>query len=105
MIFRKPPPTADRRRTRQSDAAEVDVQQAPGMPNYSVAQIAPRTTCASAAQAFTERKGPRVVSCFSVDCVSSSRSRATPSFWLRASSNATTPVTCAVASELPEAKS
>ena len=61
--------------------------------------------CASAAQAFTDRNGPRVVSCFCVDCVSSSRSRAAPSFWLRASSRATTPVTCAVASELPDAKS
>ena len=43
-------------------------------------QLAPRTTIASAVQAFTERNGPRVVSCLSVDCSSMSRRRTAPSF-------------------------
>ena len=43
--------------------------------HYRCAQIAPRTSLATATQAFTDRNGPRVVSCFSVDCVSSSRRR------------------------------
>ena len=34
---------------------------------FYCAQLAPRTTIASAVQAFTERNGPRVVSCLSVD--------------------------------------
>ena len=82
MIFRRPPKVTFLVSLQSRRVCAGSLHRNEECPHYFdyCAQLAPRTTIASAVQAFTERNGPRVVSCLSVDCCSISRRRTAPSF-------------------------